>query len=194
MDSDSRRSGRLAQPLSSSSMACDDYMVQRVDDQLAWLGKKSQRNKSAFLFHRVVGIGLGALITILSPYAGQPGALKTWIPPLLQISGAGVAIAGSLLALYQYQENWVRYRTLKEALLREKMLYLTGSSQAYSGPDGFQQFVRTAEDIMALERSNWSQQASDKAESRRAAPEQAEPAAGLASNPRADGPPGPDLG
>ena len=97
MDSDSRRSGRLAQPISSSSMAPDDYMVQRVDDQLAWLGKKSQRNKSAFLFHRVVGIGLGALITILSPYAGQPGAWKTWIPPLLQISGAGVAIAGSLL-------------------------------------------------------------------------------------------------
>jgi hypothetical protein len=142
-------------------MDVQTYLSDRVDDQINWLGVKSDNNKSAFLRFRVLSICLGALITILSPYAGKPGRWQVWIPPLLQLSGAGVAIAGSLLALNQNQENWIRYRTLREALCREKMLFLTGSNEAYCGPDGFHQFVRVVEGIMAQERASWTRQATN---------------------------------
>ena len=145
-------------------MDVQSYLSDRVDNQINWLGNKSDNNKSAFLRFRVLGILLGALITILSPYAGQPGRWQAWIPMLLQISGAGVTVAGSLLALNQYQENWIRYRTLREALYQEKMLFLTGSHEAYNGPDGFHQFVRVAEGIMAQERANWNRQANGRAD------------------------------
>jgi hypothetical protein len=75
-----------------------------------------------------------------------------------------VAISGSLLALNRHQENWLRYRNLKENLEREKMLFLTGSTEAYAGPEAFPTFVRNAEAIMAEERANWTQQASRRAE------------------------------
>jgi hypothetical protein len=149
------------------------YLSQRIDGQLDWLTKASQHNKLAFLRYRLLGIGLGSLITILSPYAGQPGPLKAWISPLLQLSGAGVAISGSLLALHRHQENWLRYRHLKENLEREKMLFLTGSSEAYAEPDAFQCFVRIAEAIMAEERASWARQASDKTAPHRPEAEQA---------------------
>jgi hypothetical protein len=116
-------------------MDADTYFSQRLEPQLAWLGQSSRANKAAYLRYRLLGISLGALITILSPYAARN---HSWngiavVPLLLQICGAGVALSGALLALNQHQENWLRYRNLKEALEREKWLYNTGSIEAYDG-------------------------------------------------------------
>lgn len=145
------------------AMDSDTYLTERVDKQLTWLGSKSRASKAAFMRYRLIGILLGALITILSPYAGRDDSvLKVWIPPALQMAGVGVALSGALLALNQHQENWLRYRSLKEALEREKMLYLTGSTEAYASPEGFHHFVRTMEDLMASERTSWSRQTTGK--------------------------------
>lgn len=142
-------------------MDAESYLTERLNPQLEWLGRSSRSNKAAYRRYRLLGIALGSLITILSPYAGKEGPLRDWLPPLLQIAGAGVALAGSLLALDRHQENWLRYRLLKESLEREKWLYLTGSTDAYSGPEAFHQFVRVTEAIMAEERASWSRQVSD---------------------------------
>jgi hypothetical protein len=138
------------------AMDSDTYLTERVDKQLTWLGSKSRSNKSAFVSYRLLGILLGAVITVLSPYAGRNG--RDWVPLALQVAGVGVALSGAMLALNQHQENWLRYRSLKEAMEREKMLYLTRSTEAYASPDGFHQFVRTMEDLMASERSSWLRQ------------------------------------
>lgn len=50
---------------------------------------------------------------------------------------------------------------LKKSLAREKWLYLTGSTDAYSGPEAFHRFVRVTEAITAEERASWSRQVSD---------------------------------
>jgi hypothetical protein len=145
------------------AMEPDTYLSERVDKQLSWLGSKSRASKAAFMRYRLIGILLGALITILSPYAGRDDSvLKVWIPPALQMAGVGVALSGALLALNQHQENWLRYRSLKEVMEREKMLYLTGSTEAYDSPEGFHHFVRTMEDLMASERTSWSRQTTGK--------------------------------
>jgi hypothetical protein len=142
------------------AMDVDTYLSERVDGQLAWLGTNSCVNKSAFMRNRMVSIVLGAVVTILSPYAGRDGLLKAWIPPALQLAGVGVALTGAFSALHRNQENWLRYRTLREALEREKLLYLTGSIPAYCGPDAFHRFVRNVEDLLASERTTWAHQSS----------------------------------
>ena len=153
------RSLACDQPILAAAMDAQAYLTERVDAQIAWLGDASMRHKKAFLRYRFLGIFLGSLITILSPYANQAGPLQGWIPLLLQLSGAAVAVSGSLLALNQHQENWRRYRSLREALEREKLLFLTGSSANDAGPDSFQQFVRRVEALMAGERDLWARQA-----------------------------------
>ncbi|MEB3199214.1 MAG: DUF4231 domain-containing protein [Synechococcaceae cyanobacterium] len=147
-------------------MDAQTYLAERVDRQLVWLSQASRDNKDAYRRCRLLSIGLGALIAVLSPYAGRPGPLQPWIPPLLQLCGAGVAIAGSLLVLNRHQENWLRYRSLKETLEREKMLFLTGSSEAYRQPDALQRFVRHAEAIMAEERDRWVQETNERDDDR----------------------------
>ena len=148
-------------------MDAGTYLVDRIDQQLSWLSNSSKKNKQGYMRYRISGILLGALITVLAPYAGTQSAYSRWIPPILQIAGAGVAIAGSLLALNQHQENWLRYRLLKEALEREKMLYLTRSQDVYASDESeaFHTFVRRAEAIMAEERTAWSNQVSEQAKS-----------------------------
>jgi len=138
------------------------YLRERVNPQLDWSSRASRRNKGGFVRSRLISILLGALITVLSPYAGQTDGLRRWIPLTLQLAGAGVAVSGSLLALNRNQENWVRYRSLEEALKREKMLFLTGSTELYSDSDAFSRFVERAEAIMQQEQSSWFQLASNK--------------------------------
>lgn len=162
-------------------MDADVYLSQRLEPQLAWLGKASRANKAAYLRYRLLGIGLGALITILAPYAGDSPRWKgvAVVSLAIQLCGAGVAVCGALLALNQHQENWLRYRSLKEALEREKWLYSTGSGEGYGAPGGFQRFVRTSETLMGEERSIWMQQAREAAPDRPAAtagPDDAVPA------------------
>lgn len=138
------------------------YLRERVNPQLVWLSRASARNKLSFVRSRLISILLGAVITVLSPYAGQSDVLRRWIPLILQVAGAGVAVSGSLLALNRNQENWVRYRSLEEALKREKMLFLTGTTDLYSGSDAFPHFVERAEAIMQKEQTSWFQLASNK--------------------------------
>ena len=148
-------------------MDANAYLSDRVDKQLDWLGKSSSRSKRSYMRYRICSILLGALITILAPYAGSRHPWSSWIPLLLQLSGAGVAVSGSLLALNQHQENWLRYRQLKENLEREKLLYLTESQAEYAegGAEAFHEFVRRAEAIMSEERASWAQQRQEYAKS-----------------------------
>lgn len=144
-------------------MDSETYLSERLEPQLDWLARASRANKGAYLRYRMLGIVLGAGITILSPYSNRN---INWngiaiVPLVLQICGAGVALSGAMLALNQHHESWLRYRGLKEALEREKWLYTTGSSPAYSGSDAFRRFVSNAEAMMGEERSMWLNQASD---------------------------------
>ncbi|MFZ0407894.1 MAG: DUF4231 domain-containing protein [Cyanobium sp.] len=143
-------------------MDAETYIADRVDRQLTWLSNSSKKNKQRYLRYRICGILLGSLVTVLAPYAGQNAPYSHWVPPILQLSGAGIAVVGSLLALNRHQENWLRYRLLKETLEREKLLYLTGSLEAYTGPEAFHVFVRRAEAIMAEERVSWVSQAAER--------------------------------
>jgi hypothetical protein len=151
----------------------DTYLAERVDAQLQWLGANSRKSKQGFMRYRISGILLGALITVLAPYATSTHTWSKWLPLVLQLAGAGVAVSGSLLALNQHQENWLRYRLLKENLEREKLMYLTGSQAPYAGggTEAFHEFVRRAEAIMAEERSAWAQQRLEESKNKQSIPE-----------------------
>ncbi len=138
----------------------DTYLSGRVEDQLKWLSRASKANKRGFLRLRIFEILLGTSITIFSPYAGRVG----WGPLAIAVGGAGIALSGSLLALNRNQENWVRYRSLKEALEREQFLFLTGTPPYDTGDRAFPSFVTAAEALMIEERAGWARQISQLAD------------------------------
>ena len=150
----------------------DAYLKERIDNQLKWLSKASRDNKKNFLLLRILEVILGTGITIFSPFATQwewKGALT------MSLAGGGIAVCGSLLALYHHQENWLRYRSLAEALKREKYLFLTKTLPYDEPSTAFQRLVSNCESLLSAENNQWSQQMSKLSEAKAAGANKAKP-------------------
>ena len=87
-------------------MTLDDYIAERVDNQLAWYDQKSQVAQRCFkLFRGLEIISAGAI-----PLFAGFGDGSTWSIIVVGVLGAIVAILASLLSLNQFQENWIEYK------------------------------------------------------------------------------------
>lgn len=97
--------------------------MERLEDQLNWYEARSRRHVLWYQSLKVAQIVIAAAI------------------PAVAAAGASVAVAGALGAvivvlegvqqLFQFQQNWISYRSIAEALKHEKFLYL-----ASAGPYG----------------------------------------------------------
>ncbi len=129
----------------------DEYLKDRLEDQIGWYSKKSQTNQKWFKRLRLLEIVLATLIPFL---AGIGDALPYY---QIIIGGVGVviAIAAGLSAINKYQENWIEYRTTAESLKHEKYLYKT-KCKPYDSDDSLQILVQNVESLISKEHSQWS--------------------------------------
>jgi hypothetical protein len=132
-------------------MDAQQYLAERVDDQIKWYGDKGRRNKQAHHLLRVVEISAAALIPFLAGYVGEPSSGVKFTVGLL---GVVVAVAAGLLALYKLQENWLQYRATCEALKHEKFCFLARAAP-YDTAQAFPLFVMRVEGVISQENSNW---------------------------------------
>lgn len=126
------------------------YLRDRVDDQIAWYDSRSHGNKQAFLTLRVVEVVTAACIPLLSGYLTRLSALQF----VVGVLGPVVAIIAGLLGLFQFQENWVNYRSTAEALKHEKFLYLA-RVEPYDAGEPFPRFVQRFEEMISKEQASW---------------------------------------
>ena len=132
-------------------MGEDDYLQDRLEDQIDWYSKKSQTNQKWFKNLRLLEIVLATLIPFL---AGIGDALPCH---QIIIGGIGVviAISAGLAAINKYQENWIQYRTTAESLKHEKYLYKT-KCKPYDSDGSLQILVQNVENLISKENSHWS--------------------------------------
>jgi len=135
-------------------MTEDEYFEQRLTDQIDWYDRKSSSNKKMFMRLRALEIGMALTIPFLAGYVPIFKEPITLIIGLASILVAGIA---SILTLYKFQENWIEYRTLSEALKYEKFLYLTKAG-VYRNATSFPDFVERVEGILSKENAKWSAQ------------------------------------
>lgn len=141
-------------------MAPDEYITERVDDQIGWYDKKSQRAQRWFKRLRGLEIISAGAIPLFAGF----GNGSAWSMIVVGVLGAVVVIIASLLSLNQFQENWIEYRTTSESLKHEKYLFLTGA-EPYNDGDSFGLFVQRIESLISKENSAWSQSTKSGAES-----------------------------
>jgi hypothetical protein len=132
----------------------EQYIKERVDDQIQWFSSRSSTNQARFKQFRLTEIVLASTIPLLTAYADAYTHLKV----IASFVGVLVSVIAGALALYKYQENWIHYRTSAEALTREKMLFLTRSGP-YTRDGAFQEFVGRVENILGSENSQWAEAA-----------------------------------
>lgn len=138
-------------------MTADEYVTSRLDDQIAWYDRKSGLNQRSYKSLRVIEIALATSIPFLTGFISEtrPGFQ-------IAVGAAGVVIAviSGLLALNQYQENWIEYRTTCEALRNHRFKFLAGA-HPYDGDDAFVMLVDQVEGLIAKENRKWAGLARD---------------------------------
>jgi len=133
-------------------MAPEDYIEQRLNDQMSWYDRKSATNQRWFKRLRFAEIVAAAIIPFLSGFAGHSLAIKIAIGAL----GVLVAVVASLLGLLQLQVHWIEYRATAESLRREKFLFLT-QTELYDKDDAFHLLVQRVEALLSKENTEWAQ-------------------------------------
>ena len=127
-----------------------EYLEQRVDNQIKWLGGKSAWNQHLFKRLRLAEIALGGLIPLITVLPIDVITGKV----IVAAAGAAIAVIAGAISLWRFQELWVEYRATAETLKREKMLYQTAVAP-YDKADRFALLVHRVEALLAAENAQW---------------------------------------
>jgi uncharacterized protein DUF4231 len=130
----------------------EEYVEQRINDQIGWYDRKSTTNQRWFKRLRFAEIVAAATIPFLSGFADNSFPIKIAIGAL----GVFVAVIASLLGLLQLQVHWIEYRATAESLRREKFLFLTQTAP-YDKDDAFHLLVQRVEALLTKENTEWAQ-------------------------------------
>lgn len=122
---------------------------QRLENQISWYGRKSAHNQRQFKALKVGQIVVAALVPVLAAIAGAP----RWS---LGALGAVVVILEGFQQLFQYQQNWITYRSTCEALKHEKFLYLADAGPYAHARRKTALLAERVEGLVSQEHARWT--------------------------------------
>jgi hypothetical protein len=134
-------------------MTLEDYLNDRVDDQISWYEKKGALNKRYHLVSNSLIIIFSSLIPLFA------GLNQEGIPEIgyvLAVLGVLTAIATGLSSLFKFHEKWTTYRITAESLRREKILFKTGCGPYDGNNRNLNFLVARIESILSGENEGWS--------------------------------------
>lgn len=142
-------------------MDAEQYVKERLEGQIDWYDRKSQRNQKWFKFLRVTEIICAAVIPFIAGMFGDIiyGQIS------IGILGVIIAISAGLSSLNKHQEIWLTYRTTCETLIHEKFLFLT-ACKPYDCDCAFTTFVERIEGLISKENSQWSRNSRKKSDTK----------------------------
>lgn len=136
-------------------MTEEEYITQRLDEQMTYYSAKSAKNKTYYFRSKVITIILSASLPFITTL--PPGnILNTPFTGshLVGLIGVVIAVLSGITGLFKYHETWINYRKIKEQLEREKIMYQTQSG-SYENNTNFKLFVSNVEKIMDAENNSW---------------------------------------
>jgi len=137
-------------PGTTESLAANDPIFARLEDQIDWYDRKSRSAQHYFKRIKVIEIFSAALIPFLAAVNFHYDKLVT--------AGLGVLITllEGVLHLNQYQQLWNTYRSTCESLKHEKYTYL-GNAGPYAGAaDPHALLAERVESLVSQEHAQWS--------------------------------------
>ena len=138
--------------MSTKQMNQEDYIKERLDNQIKWYDEKSVKSQKWYKRLQVIVIIAAAMIPFLSGYMSES---TPYLKFLIGALGIVIAAMTAILGLYQFQENWLEYRTTCETLRHEKYLFLTGAAP-YNAEQPFLLLVERVESMISKENTNWA--------------------------------------
>lgn len=140
-----------------NTSAFSDYQKDRYENQIEWYSKKSSLNKKYYTIFQWSVIVISASVPVLIALPFQIEWLTVPLSIILAIGTTG-------LKTFKFQENWINYRNISEALKKEKHYY-AASLGAYKGVEDKEAvFIDRVEAMISSENNLWTTTHMQKAE------------------------------
>lgn len=128
-----------------------EYIEKRLDAQQAWHSQKSRRYQNMHQWLRFIELILSSSIPVATTFYW--GTLYgKWI---IVIIGFLLTILAAAQNIWHFQKRGLDYRSVSEALKREKFLYLTHTSPYSDDTGRFSSLVEHVEAILASQNKSW---------------------------------------
>jgi len=132
-------------------MTPEEYLKDRVEDQIVWYDRKSGSNKMWFIILQIATLVASASVPVFAIFSSD-----MWARVTVAILGSATAISTGIVSLYQFREHWIEYRTTAESLKHEKYMYQTGTGP-YIEDGAFSVLVERIEELVSQENTAWQQ-------------------------------------
>jgi len=127
----------------------DSYLNERYYPQVNWYDEKAIWNQKIYKQMQWGIIVLAALTPILVVIGG---VWERWLAVIVSVL---VAIGTAGLKTFNYQENWINYRSTCEALRKEIHYYNSKIDSYEKADDSIALFVKRVEALLSRENTMW---------------------------------------
>lgn len=130
------------------------YYSERFEGQIQWHDDKASYNKRGYVWTQAAIIGFAALTTISTALAFRWQIAAVWAIPIS--TSALVTALTALQKSLQFQELWIAYRMVAEALRKEGHFhqFRLGEYGRTDDPDSL--FVEKVEGILVQQNEAWA--------------------------------------
>ena len=95
-----------AAELGPTCLSAEEYLQQRVDNQLTWYSKKSATHKRWYYRLQFITLLSAVAVPVISLSSGD---IKVRF--VVALLGAIAALAAGVLSMYQFRDQWMDYRS-----------------------------------------------------------------------------------
>ena len=146
------------------SLNPEDYIRDRINDQLRFYDKKATFYKSRYLSMRAATVIGGALVPVLVNLSFAPMTvnLRYFVMTIniiklsTTVISLMVVLFVSLESVYHFKEQWRNYRSTAELIKKEYFLYATGQGRYAAKPEdeAYRLFVEQIETAIDVENAS----------------------------------------
>jgi len=126
----------------------ESVVLKRLEEEIDWYSRRSESSQTWFKRLKAIELVAAALIPFLAGLKESPflvGAL-----------GVLIVVLESLQGLYQFQSNWITYRSACEALKHEKYLWMAGAGPYADPEDPDRLLAEREESLIPQEHAKWT--------------------------------------
>ncbi len=126
----------------------------RLDEQIRWYSRRSSANLWWFRILKVIELVAAAMIPFL---AARPTSDFVSDPAIITgLLGVLIVVLESLQGLFQFQSNWITYRSTCEDLKREKYLWIAGAGPYADIENSERLLAERIESVISAEHARWA--------------------------------------
>jgi hypothetical protein len=129
--------------------------LERLEDQIDWYDKKSASNQNWFKRIKIIELIAAALIPLLAGFSTTSPQDTTYYAIVTGGLGALIVLLESVQGLYQFQSNWISYRSSCEGLRHEKYLWFAKAGHYADAKDPDRLLAERIESLISTEHAKW---------------------------------------